>query len=421
MSPKPPNIGPPVFGMDFGTTNSVVAVLEPDGTVRTQRAPGLDVFRTVLCFWAERGALRHAAGPDAVAAYLDDPEDTRLIMSMKTYLAQRSFSSTQVMGRPFTLEALVALFLRGLLAGQDMRGARITAGRPVRFAGELADDALGEARLRESFRQAGLGEVDVAYEPEAAGFRFTRALTAPATVLIGDFGGGTSDFSLLRFDPGAARPVTPLATAGVGVAGDSFDARIMDRVVAPHLGKGGTYGIMGKDMPIPAEYYTALSRWHRLSLMRTPRTLREIADVARTAAEPERLRGLIRVIEEELGYHLYQSVSAVKAELSRADTAVLRFQHPGLHIEEEVTRTAFEGWIAPELAALSAAVDRALAMAALEPSAVDRVFLTGGTAFVPAVRRLFEARFGRERVSGGGEFVSVAEGLALIGRERLGA
>ncbi len=91
---------------------------------------------------------------------------------MKTYLAQRSFSSTQVMGRPFTLEALVALFLRGLLAEQDMGGARIVAGRPVRFAGDLADDALGEARLRASFRQAGLGEVEVAYEPEAAGLRF---------------------------------------------------------------------------------------------------------------------------------------------------------------------------------------------------------------------------------------------------------
>ena len=428
MSSNSPTIGPvigPIIGIDFGTTNSVVAVLQPDGTVRTSQVAGLDVFRTVLCFWNERGALRHAAGPHAVEAYLDDPEDTRLIMSMKTYLAQRSFTSTQVMGRPFTLEALVALFLRDLLAGQavelgSFKGARIVAGRPVRFAGDLADDALGEARLRQSFRQAGLGEVEVAYEPEAAGFRFTHALTAPATVLIGDFGGGTSDFSLLRFDPGAARPVQALATTGVGVAGDSFDARIIDRVVAPHLGKGGAYRVMGKEMPIPAEYFTGLSRWHRLSLMRTPRMLREIGEVARTAIEPDRLRGLIRVIDEELGYQLYQSVSAVKAELSRADRAVLRFSHPGLNIQEEVTRAAFEGWIAPELAGLSAAVDRVLAMAGLAPGGVDRVFLTGGTAFVPAVRRLFETRFGGERVSGGGEFVSVAEGLALIGQERLG-
>jgi len=415
--PHQPGVAaPPIIGIDFGTTNSVVAVLQPDGTVRTA---GLDPFRTVLCFWAAAGGgLRHAAGPQAVAAYLDDPEDSRLIMSMKTYLAQRSFTGTQVMGRPFTLEGLVALFLRALLHGQGLDGARIVAGRPVRFAGELADDALGEARLRESFRQAGLGEVEVAYEPEAAGFRFTRGLTAPATVLIGDFGGGTSDFSLLRFDPGAAQAVTALATAGVGVAGDSFDARIIDRVVAPHLGKDGTYRIMGNDMPIPAEYYTGLQRWHRLSLMRTPRTLREMEEVARTARHPGGLRGLIGLVRDEGGYALYQAVSACKLELSRADRAVLRFQHGGLHIEEEVSRASFEGWIAPELRQLSSAVDRVLAQASLPPGAVDRVFLTGGTAFVPAVRRLFEGRFGAGRVSGGGEFVSVAEGLALIGRDR---
>ena len=413
----------PLIGIDFGTTNSVVAVLRPDGTVATARfavgADTLDVFRTVLCFWREGTALRHAAGPHAVAAYLDDPLDSRLIMSMKTYLAQRSFSQTQVHGRPFTLERLVALFLRALLDGVGTDGARIVAGRPVRFAGELADDALGEARLRASYREAGLGEVDVAFEPEAAGYRFTRALGQAATVLIGDFGGGTSDFSVLRFEPGAARPLVPLATVGVGVAGDAFDARIIDRVVAPHLGKGSTYRVMDNDMPIPAEYYAGLARWHRLSLMRTPRMLREIGDVARTAARPEALRGLLTVIEEELGYPLYQAVSGVKAALSRADRAVLRFQHGRVAIDEVATRDAFEGWIAPELSALSATVDRALDRAGVRAADVDRVFLTGGTSFVPAVRRLFEARFGAGRVSGGGEFVSVAEGLALIGRERL--
>ena len=425
-----------MIGVDFGTTNSVVAVLQPDGTVRTARfavgAAELDVFRTVLCFWLAEGggrrSLGHAAGPHAVQAYLDDPQDTRLIMSMKTYLAQRSFTQTQVYGAPHTLEQLVALFLRALLDGTVMGekaggekaggGARIVAGRPVRFAGELADDALGEARLRQAYRQAGLGEIDVAFEPEAAGYRFTRTLNAPATVLIGDFGGGTSDFSLLRFDPGAERRVTALASAGVAVAGDDFDYRIIDRVVSPRLGKGSTYRVLDKHMPIPAEYYAGLARWHRLSLMRTPRTLREVADVARTSAEPAQLRNLIRLIEDELGYQLYQVVSGVKAALSREERATLRFRHGGIAIEEVVTRTAFEGWIAPELAQLSAAADRVLAQASLRAGDVDRVFLTGGTAFVPAVRRLFEARFGPERVSGGGEFVSVAEGLALIGRDR---
>ena len=269
------------------------------------------MFRSVLCFWmggAGGRSLLHAAGPAGIEAYLDDPLESRLIMSMKTYLAQRSFTRTQVHGRPFTLEAMVALFLRALLDGVDLGGARIVAGRPVRFAGELADDTLGEARLRESYRAAEVGEVEVAFEPEAAGYRFARTLDGPATVLIGDFGGGTSDFSVLRFAPGTAQPVTALATTGVGVAGDTFDFRIIDRVVSPLLGKGSTYRVMRAELPVPIEYYNGFARWHRLSLMRAPKTLREIGEVMRGAAEPEKLARLLRVIEAEQGYELYQAV-----------------------------------------------------------------------------------------------------------------
>jgi hypothetical chaperone protein len=414
-----------LIGIDFGTTNSVLARLEPDGSVSTTRYPvgerQLDVFRTVLCFWNEesqgRRTLRHAAGPYAVESYLDDPLDSRLIMSMKTYLAQRSFTRTNIFGKIFTLEDMVSVFLEGLTKG-EASGAHVVAGRPVRFAGELADDDFGEERLRASFARAGFGSIDVALEPEAAGYRFARGLAAPATVLVGDFGGGTSDFSVMRFDPRGTARVTPLGYAGIGIAGDTFDYRIIDNVVSPLLGKGDVYTIMGKDLPVPPDYFTGFARWHRLSLMRSPRTLRAIEEVAAASAHPERLRMLIRLIEEELGYQLYQTVSAVKAELSTRETAVLRFAHAGLAIEREIARHEFEAWIAQDLRRMAATVDQALAAARIRADEIDRVFLTGGTSFVPAVRALFEGRFGAEKVSGGGEFVSVAEGLALIGRDR---
>jgi hypothetical chaperone protein len=413
------------YGIDFGTTNSVVTALTPDGAVRTARfGPAeLEAFRTVLCFSQEREAgraiLRHTAGPDAIAAYLDDPLDARLMMSLKTYLAQKSFTQTQVYHRAFALEDLVSLFLRALCGGAALPpGARITAGRPVRFAGERADDALGEARLRESFRRAGIGEIEIALEPLAAGYRFTSGLSAPATVMIGDFGGGTSDFSLLRFEPGSAHPVTALANTGVGIAGDALDYRIIDRVISPLLGKGSSYSPGGTALPVPPEYYSGFARWHRLSLMRSPRILRDIEAVARHAEHPAQLHHLIRLIEDEAGFQLYQAVSAAKAALSRTAQTRLTFHHGDFAVDQVIERPDFEAWIAPDLAAMADAIDRALAQAALAPGAVDRVFLTGGTSFVPAIQALFTARFGAERVSAGGEFVSVAEGLALIGRDR---
>jgi hypothetical chaperone protein len=416
-----------LIGIDFGTTNSVVSILQSDGSLQTKRhlvgEKELDVFRTVLCFWSEEtrtgSSLHHAAGPFAIQSYLDDPLDSRLIMSMKTYLAQRSFTQTQIFGRQYSLEALVAQFLRALL-GDQMSDYRVVAGRPVRFAGDLADDAYGEARLRRAFAEAGFPEIDVALEPEGAGYRFAQTLDGPATVLVGDFGGGTSDFSVMRFEPGAAQRVTPLGYAGVGIAGDSFDYRIIDQVVSPLLGKNDTYtAVMGRELPVPPDYFTGFARWHKLSLMRAPRILRDIAAVAATSSHPERLHTLIKLIEDEVGYQLYQAVSSVKAELSRSETATLRFAHEDFVVEQPIARQDFENWIAGDLKRLGAAVDEALKRSDVATDAIDRVFLTGGTSFVPAVRALFEQRFGAEKVSGGGEFVSVAEGLALIGRDRM--
>ncbi len=405
-------------GIDFGTTNSVIAVRDAQGNVRSASFGTEAVFRSVLCFWNEeaRGGTRlhHAAGPEAIAAYLDDPTETRLIMSMKTYLAQRSFAETRIFGRRFILQDLIAHFLKALASAADLdpAGMRVVVGRPVRFAGEFADDAFGEVRLREAFAAAGFQDVTVALEPEGAGWRFAHALTRPATVLVGDFGGGTSDFSVLRFQPGA--PVAPIGHSGVGIAGDVFDYRIIDKAISPLLGKGDTYRVFGKDMPVPVEYFSAFARWHSLSLMRGPKTLRDIADVAKTASHPERLRGLLSLIVDEQGFPLYQAVSRTKAALSHADSAVLRFVHGGVDIERTITRTEFEDWIAPDLLRMGTAIDKALSDAQLPAAAVDHVFLTGGTSFVPAVRRLFEDRFGLEKVTAGGEFVSVAEGLALM-------
>jgi hypothetical chaperone protein len=188
-------------------------------------------------------------------------------------------------------------------------------------------------------------------------------------------------------------------------------------VFSPLLGKGDSYTVWGKPMPIPAGWYLAFARWHQLSLMRAPKILADIAEVARTAQHPDRLRHLVMLVEEEAGYALYRAVSGVKAALSRADHATLSFRHEDFVVEAPIARAELEAWIAPDLARMGAAVDAALADAGLAPGQVDRVFLTGGTSLIPAVRGLFEARFGAAKIAGGGEFVSVAEGLALMGVE----
>jgi hypothetical chaperone protein len=236
---------------------------------------------------------------------------------------------------------------------------------------------------------------------------------------VGDFGGGTSDFSIIRFErhAGEVRAI-PLGRAGVGVAGDAFDYRIIDNLVSPELGKGGDYVSFGKTLPIPYKYYAAFARWDQLALLRASRDMREIRALEREAAEPEKIARLIETLDENYGYQLYRSVSRLKEALSRDEGEVFRFEAGSISIVKPVARATFEGWIAPELAQIETAVDAALADAKLPAERIDRIFLTGGSSLVPAVRAIFHRRFDPARIETGAELESIASGLALMARER---
>lgn len=168
---------------------------------------------------------------------------------------------------------------------------------------------------------------------------------------------------------------------------------------------------------MPRWLYAHLEQWHTLSLLKTPRNLQLLRRLRHDAQEPERLEWLLFLVESDLGFALHEAVDAAKQALSRGDAARLAFHEPPLRLDTPITRAEFERWIARELDAIAGCADRTLRRAGVEARDVDRVFMTGGSSFVPAVRRIFETRFGTERLRGGGEFVSVARGLAACGRE----
>ena len=273
--------------------------------------------------------------------------------------------------------------------------------------------------LRAAYAQAGMADVALAYEPLGAAYWYARALERDETVLVADFGGGTSDFSVLRFTrAGRKLEAEPLAHSGVGVAGDTFDYRIIDHVVAPRLGKGATYRSFEKALPIPAYIHASFAQWHQLSWLKSGNTLVELRKLAEASARGDELEALITIVEMDMGFALYQAIGGLKAALSRDERAQLRFAGWGVDIAAEVTRAEFEGWISADLARIDGAIDAALAEAGLAEPAIDAVFVTGGTSYVPAVRRLFDRRFPAGRIHQGDAFQSVASGLALMAADR---
>ncbi len=412
-------------GLDFGTTNSVAAVVDPAGgeprLIEFGEADGRNkVFRSALCFWHDEnvsGGLAVEAGASAIREYLEDPESSRFLQSFKSVVASASFDTAQVFEKRFGFEKLGRLFLGRLAAhaqGDLDQLDRVVVGRPVRYVGARPDPVVASERYDRMF-DGFAGEIHYVYEPLAAAFSYAARLTEPATLLVADFGGGTSDFSVVRVEaPDAPRRCVPLGHAGIGTAGDRFDERIVDRLVLPLLGKGGSYRSFDKVLEIPGGYFADFADWSKLALMRNRRTLDDLNRLRRSAIDPHAIGRMIALIENELGFPLYDAVGGLKRALSQADLATFRFAGAGVEIEAAVTRAEFEKWIADDIAGIKATVDLALANAGVGEGEIDRVFLTGGTSLVPAVRAIFDKRFGTARIMDGGELTSIAHGLALI-------
>ena len=412
------------LGFDFGTTNSVLALA--DGAAArplsfTFDNQKLSALRTALAFWKEPGRKRPSSeiGPWAVQRYLDHPEDSRFMQSLKTFAASPLFNGAYVYARRYRFEDLLEEFfvrLRAHAADALPGRKRLVIGRPVEYAGATPDPALAAQRYRAALEKFGFDEVLFVYEPVAAAFHFARKLKRSATVLVADFGGGTTDFSILRFEVRRGGfSATPLAHGGVGIAGDSFDFHIIDKLVLPHLGKGGQYQGMGKVLDLPVGVFMSFARWNMLSVLKSSDEFRDLKAMLKVCLEPEKIERMIELVEEDQGYPLYKAVSEAKMRLSRETETEFVFAPLGRDFRVTIRRADFENWISGDLARIEAALVQTLAAAALAEKQIDRVFLTGGTSFVPAVREIFDRRFGADRIESGDELLSIASGLALIG------
>jgi hypothetical chaperone protein len=395
------------FGLDVGTTNSAVACASENAVETTP------VHRSVLYFEPKKATT---TGNEAIDRYLAADDKGRLMQSLKSFLASRLFTGTNVHGRQYSIEDLLTILLRDLRRiAEEKFGSfegTIVVGRPVRYANANNDEDSEFAlrRLRTALDKAGIGPVEFEYEPVAAAYFYASKLDHDELIVIGDFGGGTSDFSLLRVGP---RRRSILGTEGVALAGDAFDSRMVRHLVSPLLGLGSEYRSVDKVLPMPTWVYSDLERWHYLSLLKSSDTLQMLRSICYHSLEPEKINGLLHVIQSDLGFYLHRSIQATKAELSVQAGSTFQFVDGVLQIEASLARPQFENWIDEDLMQIRGCIDRLLAGAGVSADDVDHVFLTGGSSLVPAVRRIFESIFGIRKLTGGSEFTSVAQGLAL--------
>lgn len=412
-----------VFGIDFGTTNSALSIhrnnqvevigVEENNTLGT-------LMRSVLYFSEENEIY---AGHMAIRHYVEEGATGRFMQSIKTFLPNTSFVNTEVFGKRYGIDDLVAIILRKLKArGEAYVGCAVESvvlGRPVVFSTDPLKDAMAEERLASAARKAGFKNIWFQYEPVAAALAFEETL-APGQeriVFIGDFGGGTSDFSVIRVQGGAFgrsdRRSDVLALGGVTVAGDKFDGQIMWDKVAYHFGRYARYKSMGKEEwhDIPKSIVYTLCQWHRIPLLRVRKTRELIRVIKGTTDDRQAIENLENIINDNFGFFLFQAIEKAKCELSDREQSTISFSERNLCINEGMGKGEFESINTENFAKIATCIDEVLACSGLAAAQIDTVFLTGGTSRIPHIQTLFAQRFGQKKLENHDAFTSVVHGL----------
>jgi hypothetical chaperone protein len=405
------------IGIDFGTSNTLASLVR-NNHIEFVNFPDNNISNPTILYFPEK-SKQHYIGNDAVRRYLTNLEEYgiggRLMLSIKTLLPDAGFDYTSVVGHgSLTAEDLVSKFLSKLksLAEQQFSGQfdGVILGRPVDFT----DLAL--SRLEKAAKIVGFKEVVFWLEPVAAALAYEATSTKDELICVVDIGGGTSDICII--ETSSSRSLSPdrlgdiKAVGGVNQAGDELNARIMKHKLSPRFGAGSTFTSLGKILPFPSHIIYKLSKWHRINLLNNAGDKSTINSIYPYSNRPEDVERLLNLINHHYGFELFQAIDAAKKYLSGNDKATVKFSP--LDLSEDITIREFENMIAGVVEKIEKTILDSLTSAAVKPTDIKRVILTGGTSQVPLINRSIIKIFGEEKILRPDFFSSVATGLGYM-------
>ena len=347
-----------VIGIDLGTTNSCVSVVENDKPVIIPSATGATTTPSIVAFTKNGERL---VGEAAARQAVTNPE--RTIASVKRHMG--SEWSARIDGKEYKPQTISAMILMQLkkdaekFLGEEVTEAVITV--PAYF-----NDIQRQA-TKDAGRIAGLNVKRIINEPTSAALSYGLNHGEPQKVMVYDLGGGTFDVSIIEIGEGI---IEVLATSGNNhLGGDDFDERLVQGIVRKFKEK--TRVDLSKD-------FAAMQR------------IREAAERA-------------------------------KKELSTSDTThimqpfITQVKGEALHLDMVITRQEFESMISDLIQKTEDPVRNALNDAHISPAQLGRVLLVGGSTRVPAVQRKVREMTGKEPSRNINPDECVAKGAAILG------
>jgi hypothetical chaperone protein len=413
-------------GVDFGTTNSTVGLCAPGGTPYLVPVEGESLtIPSALFFSLENGGVYF--GRSAVHEYMEGSEG-RFMRALKSVLGTSLMKETTQVGRErMTFQSLIGRFLRNLRTQLEAKHGsvpeHVVLGRPVFFVdGNPEADRSAQDQLEEAARAEGFKHIEFQFEPVAAALNFERELNDEVLALVVDIGGGTSDFSVLRLSPARSRATDRrddiLSTSGVHVGGTDFDRQLNIAKVMPEMGLGMPTRDGKRSLPV--WYFNDMATWHKINLLYTPKTMRDIQSLKREAAEPEKLDIYEHLLTYRSGHRLAAQVEKAKMELTDQLATDIILKESGLLLTVPTTRGEFNDATSELVSKIGIAIEEALVAAGVSAEQIDTVVMTGGGALVPAVRGVAEVRFPHARIAQTDRFGAVGLGLAVDAARKFG-
>lgn len=408
---------PVTLGIDFGTSNSAVAWLGPQGPAQQIALEGDALAMPTAVFFNLENHSTHF-GRDAIAQYLAGTEG-RLMRSLKSLLGSPLLlETTQIGHHAISFQDIIATFLNTLRERAAHRlgiaPTRVVMGRPVHFVDEDAQrDAQAEASLRDVAHAVGFEDVSFQLEPIAAALDHEQRLTQESTVLVADLGGGTSDFTVVRLGPQrllrAERSSDILATTGVHIGGTDYDRQLSLSQVMPLLGHKH---IGPEQREVPSRVFFDLATWHLIHWQYQPRAIAHAKTLRSNYSDARLHERLMRVLTERHGHLMAHEVeqAKIRCSVNQADT----------HIDLSVIE---RDWQVPmgmadvhtqlrDLLARTVACARQCVQAAgLTDASLDAIYLTGGSSALRTFQDALRAEFQGVPLIEGDRFGGVAMGL----------
>ena len=406
----------PVCGIDFGTSNSSVAVANK-GAVTLVPVEGDQLTIPSAIFF--RAGEKPAFGRAAIHSFFER-QDGRFMRSLKRVLGTSLMKhGTTVNGKLLKFERIITLFLENLrdqtnaFSGHDIE--HVVMGRPVHFVDNDPDaDARAQREMETIVRHVGYKYIDFQFELIAAAFAHEANIGGEKLAIVADLGGGTSDFTVIRLSKNyvskADRTSDILANTGVRVGGNDFDKQLGLALFMPELGYRSTYG--KKHLEVPLKYFHDLAEWSKVNFLYTPKVRSQVRQFLHESHDRTKLGRLLTLLEEERGHSLLASAEDSKIALTSQANYDANFDFIEKSLIVPVSRKQFEAAIHNEVEKISGAATECLRKATLRPEDIDLVILTGGSTEIPLVQSTFRELFPNAEFSGENKLSSVGLGLA---------